>query len=67
MNKFSKIFTSQIERGGSRAMLYALGLTKQECAVILGLIGDSQIQVKDIQFFYDLVYKIQEFIQEEQK
>ena len=44
-----------------------LGLTKQECAVILGLIGDSQIQVKDIQFFYDLVYKIQEFIQEEQK
>jgi hypothetical protein len=44
-----------------------LGLTHQECAVILGLIGDSQIQVKDIQFFYDLVYKIQEFIQEEQK
>ncbi len=44
-----------------------LGLTHQECAVILGLIGESQIQVKDIQFFYDLVYKLQEFIQEEQK
>jgi hypothetical protein len=41
-----------------------LGLTKQECAVIMGLIGDSKIQIKDLQFFYDLVYKLQEFIEE---
>ena len=44
-----------------------LGLTKQECAVIMGLIGESRIQIKDLQFFYDLVYKVQEFIQEEEK
>ena len=44
-----------------------LGLTKQECAVIMGLIGESRIQIKDLQFFYDLVYKLQEFIQEEEK
>ena len=44
-----------------------LGLTQQECAVIMGLIGESRIQIKDLQFFYDLVYKLQEFIQEEQK
>lgn len=44
-----------------------LGLTQQECAVIMGLIGESRIQIKDLQFFYDLVYKIQEFIQEEEK
>lgn len=43
-----------------------LGLTKQECAVIMGLIGESKIQIKDLQFFYDLVYKLQEFIQEEE-
>lgn len=44
-----------------------LGLTKQECAVIMGLIGESKIQIKDLQFFYDLVYKLQEFINEEEK
>ena len=44
-----------------------LGLTQQECTVIMGLIGESQIQIKDLQFFYDLVYKLQEFIQEEKK
>ena len=44
-----------------------LGLTSQECAVIMGLVGESRIQVKDIQFFYDLIYKLQEFINEEQK
>lgn len=44
-----------------------LGLTQQECAVIMGLIGESRIQIKDLQFFYDLVYKLQEFIQEEEK
>jgi hypothetical protein len=44
-----------------------LGLNKQECAVIMGLIGESRIQIKDLQYFYDLVYKIQEFIQEEEK
>lgn len=44
-----------------------LGLSPQECAVIMGLIGESQIQIKDLQFFYELVYKLQEFIQEEQK
>ena len=44
-----------------------LGLTKQECAVIMGLIGESRIQIKDLHFFYDLVYKLQEFIQEEEK
>lgn len=43
-----------------------LGLNKQECAVIMGLIGESRIQIKDIQYFYDLIYKIQEFIQEEE-
>ena len=44
-----------------------LGLTQQECTVIMGLIGESQIQIKDLQFFYDLVYKLQEFIQEEKQ
>lgn len=44
-----------------------LGLNKQECAVIMGLIGESRIQIKDLQFFYDLVYKLQEFINEEEK
>jgi len=44
-----------------------LGLNKQECAVIMGLIGESKIQIKDLQFFYDLVYKLQEFINEEEK
>jgi hypothetical protein len=44
-----------------------LKLNPQECAVIMGLIGESHIQIKDLQFFYDLVYKLQEFIQEEKE
>ena len=43
-----------------------LGLTKEECTVILTLIGDSNIKVRNIQQVYDLVYKLQEYVQKEQ-
>jgi len=43
-----------------------LGLTKEECTVLLNLVGDSNIKVRNIQQVYDLVYKMQEFIQKEQ-
>ena len=42
-----------------------LGLTKEECTVLLSLVAESNIKIKDIQYFYDLVYKMQEFIQED--
>ena len=44
-----------------------LTLTQDECAMILNLIGDSNIQVRNIQPVYDLVYKLQEYIQIETK
>tara|TARA_B100000963_G_C22101502_1_gene440882 strand:- start:188 stop:373 length:186 start_codon:yes stop_codon:yes gene_type:complete len=42
-----------------------LGLSKEECTVLLTLVAESNIKIKDIQYFYDLIYKIQEFIQED--
>ena len=42
-----------------------LGLTKEEFTVLLSLVAESNIKIKDIQYFYDLVYKMQEFIQED--
>ena len=44
-----------------------IGLSKEECVIILNLIGESNIQVKNIQQVYDLVYKLQEYVQQEQK
>lgn len=43
-----------------------LELNKDECTVVLNLIGDSNIKVRNIQQVYDLVYKLQEFVQKEQ-
>ncbi len=40
-----------------------LPLTSDECLIFLSLIAESSIKVKDIQKTYDLVYKIQDFIQ----
>ena len=40
-----------------------LPLTKEECAVFLSLIAESSIKIKDIQYVYDLLYKVQEFVQ----
>lgn len=41
-----------------------LGLTQTECILFLSLIAESDVKVKNIQQVYDLIYKIQEFIQE---
>ena len=43
----------------------SLTLSPEECTLILNLIGDSNIQVRNIQPVYDLVYKLQEYIQTE--
>ena len=43
-----------------------LNLNKEECLIVLNLIGESSIQVKNIQQVYDLVYKLQEYVQREQ-
>jgi hypothetical protein len=41
-------------------------LTKEECLTILSLIVESNIKIKDIQHVYDLIFKLQEFIQKDQ-
>ena len=41
----------------------SLPLTKEECALFLGLISESSIKIKDIQYVYDLLFKVQEFVQ----
>lgn len=41
-------------------------LTKEECLTILSLIVESNIKIKDIQHVYDLIFKLQEFIQADQ-
>tara|TARA_R110000782_G_scaffold55569_2_gene116963 strand:+ start:1026 stop:1205 length:180 start_codon:yes stop_codon:yes gene_type:complete len=43
----------------------SLPLTKEECALFLGLISESSIKIKDIQYVYDLLFKVQEFVQKE--
>lgn len=40
-----------------------LDLNTEECLTFLSLIAESEIKVKDIQRIYDLIYKIQDFIQ----
>ena len=42
-----------------------LSLTKDECIVLLNLISEGSIKIKSIQYVYDLVYKIQEFAQQD--
>lgn len=42
-----------------------LGLDKDECITVLNLISEANIKVKNIQYVYDLVYKIQEFASKE--
>lgn len=44
-----------------------LTLTHDECVMLLNLIGDSNISVRNIQPVYELVYKLQEHIQPETK
>mgnify|MGYP003149910589 CR=1 FL=1 len=41
-------------------------LSKEECLTILSLIIESNIKIKDIQHVYDLIFKLQEFIQADQ-
>ena len=43
-----------------------LELDKDECIALLNLVSEANIQVKNIQYVYDLVYKIQEFANKEQ-
>ena len=42
-----------------------LELDKDECITLLNLVSEANIQVKNIQYVYDLVYKIQEFASKE--
>ncbi len=42
-----------------------LSLTKDECIVLLNLISEGSIKIKSIQYVYDLVFKIQEFAQQD--
>ncbi len=44
----------------------SLPLTKEECALFLSLVAESNIKIKDIQYVYDLLYRIQEFVQTEE-
>lgn len=39
-----------------------LVLDKSEATLVVSMLAEAQIKVKDIQKVYDLVYKIQEFI-----
>lgn len=43
-----------------------VNLTKEECLTILSLVIESNIKIKDIQHVYDLIFKLQEFIQKDQ-
>ena len=40
-----------------------LNLSPEECLIFLSLIAESEIKIKDIQRIYDLIYKIQDFVQ----
>ena len=57
-------FTS-LRKKAKEKKIGTLGLSKEECTVLLTLVAESNIKIKDIQYFYDLIYKIQEFIQED--
>jgi hypothetical protein len=57
-------FTS-LRKKAKEKRIETLGLSKEECTVLLTLVAESNIKIKDIQYFYDLIYKIQEFIQED--
>ena len=57
-------FTS-LRKKAKESKIETLGLSKEECTVLLTLVAESNIKIKDIQYFYDLIYKIQEFIQED--
>ena len=57
-------FTS-LRKKAKEQKIETLGLSKEECTVLLTLVAESNIKIKDIQYFYDLIYKIQEFIQED--
>ena len=43
-----------------------LELDRDECIALLNLVSEANIQVKNIKYVYDLVYKIQEFASKEQ-
>lgn len=40
-----------------------LDLSTEECLTFLSLIAESEIKIKNIQHIYDLIYKIQDFVQ----
>mgnify|MGYP001179768594 CR=1 FL=1 len=42
-----------------------LQFTKEEAKMILSLIGEGEIKIKNIQPIYDLVYRITEFVQKD--
>jgi hypothetical protein len=42
-----------------------LELDKDECIALLNLVSEATIKVKNIQYVYELVYKIQEFASKE--
>ena len=42
-----------------------LVLDKKEITLLLGMLAEAQIKVKDIQTVYDLIYKMQEFINQQ--
>jgi len=59
-------FNSLRKHAKSKDKIESLPLTKEECALFLGLVAESNIKIKDIQYVYDLLYKIQEFVQTEE-
>ena len=59
-------FNSLRKQAKSNDKIESLPLNKEECALFLGLVAESNIKIKDIQYVYDLLYKIQEFIQTEE-
>lgn len=59
-------FNSLRKQAKSKDKIESLPLTKEECALFLGLVAESSIKIKDIQYVYDLLYKVQEFVQTEE-
>lgn len=59
-------FNSLRKQAKSKDKIESLPLTKEECALFLSLVAESNIKIKDIQYVYDLLYKIQEFVQTEE-
>jgi hypothetical protein len=59
-------FNSLRKQAKNKDKIESLPLTKEECALFLSLVAESNIKIKDIQYVYDLLYRIQEFVQTEE-